>query len=151
MKRVLFLDIDGVLNSDKFLQDVSGFNDLDQISPANVACLNFIQDQVPDMCVVITSTWRVNKSVSDLQDLLTRAGARVSVIDKTADDDNSREKQISDWVDSNFDCKFHVVVDDMDLFSSLPVSIRDSIFVRTDVSTGLTMDDAKKVISLFMK
>ena len=60
--KVLFLDIDGVLNSVEFSQKQvrrSLLADTSQIDPVACSKINNLVKTVPDLKIVISSTWRL--------------------------------------------------------------------------------------------
>lgn len=85
--KIIFLDIDGVLNNADTTDKVDGFTGLD---PYLIANFNKIIDAHPDAKIVISSTWRkplaFMKSYSDfagLKRLLAERGLKGEIIDHT--------------------------------------------------------------------
>ncbi len=78
--KVLFLDFDGVLNSAAFLAAEPGR--FDRLDPAAVARLNAIVG-ASGAKVVISSSWRVKRSLDELRALLAGLGFVGEVIDRT--------------------------------------------------------------------
>ena len=76
MRRVVFLDIDGVLAP---IRRWDRYGDLD---PACIQVLNEIVAR-GDADVVVSSTWRYGKSVAELQEMLAAVGFTGCVLDKT--------------------------------------------------------------------
>jgi len=54
--KILFLDIDGVLNNEKQNWDIEGNW---TISDSSVGILNRLLDEIPDLKIVLSSTWRI--------------------------------------------------------------------------------------------
>lgn len=100
--RVIFTDIDGVLNphwKSKWGKSA--------ISYYNRICKEF------DLKPVITSTWRLNHSLQELQDIFTKQGIEVDIYDYTPHIDQAdRGIEIKKWLDDNI-CDFFVVIDDV--------------------------------------
>jgi hypothetical protein len=134
-----------VLNNTQFFLDFqkSGkkFHPDDMIDPKNVSCLNKIIQETQAK-IVVSSTWRVSKSVQDLFYLLYRHGVRGEVIDKTPDFcekskgglwiSKTRGDEIQAWLDDNKDVESFVIIDDDD-----DILFYDN-FVQTTMDTGLT-------------
>lgn len=136
--KVLFLDIDGVLNNFKdrnFGEQFSGDS-----------CLNLmmILYKIPDLKIVISSSWRI-WGLEYMQKILTANGIDGSrVIDITGKEDGIRGHQIQCWLDRNPGITSFVILDDEsdmgDLFHRL---------VKTNSRSGLTFKDAEEVIEMF--
>lgn len=118
--RILFLDIDGVLNTDALIEKY----DRDYICPSRVA-------RVDDICesagadIVLTSTWvevdGFNKTVAFLREAGLMARVRDAIdfdVELTVDEANRsrmiREKQINDYV-SRHTLTRYVTLDDLPL------------------------------------
>ena len=73
--RVIFLDIDGVLNSGQSVRMHHHFVEdrglVDRHCPISVGNLEWILREVPDVQICICSVWRVGRTVPELQNLLT--------------------------------------------------------------------------------
>ena len=90
MHKIIFLDIDGVLNNtalgtkDKEIWKL--FNDIDtdggRLSSINIKNLNDITDQT-GADIVISSTWRILHEFHDLVTILKDAGVTGNIIDYT--------------------------------------------------------------------
>lgn len=90
--KVIFLDIDGVLNSqcwyqkrmdiDKLATDIDSQYPMYEFDPEAVLRLNSIIEKT-DAKVVISSTWRIGRTVKQLQTILESVGFVGEVIDKT--------------------------------------------------------------------
>jgi hypothetical protein len=89
--KVIFLDFDGVLNSEMWYR--SRFEQLDreeetgnypyyEFDPILIDRLNRIIEET-DAKFVVSSTWRIGRSVEDLQNLLNRVGFKGEIIDTT--------------------------------------------------------------------
>jgi len=78
LKKIIFLDIDGVLNCE--IDDIQ--NEFEDISKRCVKMLNTIIKET-DAKVVISSVWRNNRTVDQLQELLEKYGFEGEVVSKT--------------------------------------------------------------------
>ncbi len=147
--KVLFLDFDGVLNR---------WNDNVGILSLNlVNNLNTLMDTVPDLRIVVTSCWRMGRSLAGLKDVLTDFGFKhpKSVIGMTnfswadVDEDGWTSKkrgiEVKEWLDSDgkwrFDVIDFVIVDDMDDMAPFMKK-----FIQTDGNVGLSMDIVNKIV-----
>lgn len=166
MNRIIFLDIDGVLNNEHsfnrwqslkdkgFLAD--GLNVSDCIDPACVNNLNTILYNT-DAKIVLSSSWRLFNTVDWVQNHLKSFGFLGTIIDATPDltvkseksnivVSQPRGKEISQWIqDNEFDGDF-VIIDDLE--DVRPFTKR---LVKTDISTGLTETHVDEVLNLFNK
>jgi hypothetical protein len=89
--KVIFLDVDGVLNSNDWyvrrqtevaMDDVHAQYPFYEIDPNAIAQLNRITDAT-DAKLVISSTWRLGKEVEELITFFKKVGVTGEVIDKT--------------------------------------------------------------------
>ena len=138
--KVLFLDIDGVLNC----QTTPGsmYRKLDKFM---VARLDRVLDAT-NAKVVLSSTWRL-AGVESVQQILRDHGMRnwARVIDRTPRDlgDVIRGREIGEWLTKHPDVKtFAIVDDDRDMGSLLP------FLVQTNWVVGMTDKDADKLIRM---
>jgi hypothetical protein len=134
--KIVFLDFDGVLNSFRFIDATSMRERLD---PAAVARLNAILAR-SGAKVVVSSTWRVRRSVEELRRVLDKVGFEGEVIDKTPVLENHgigdpfvvRAMEIRAWLDAQTQpIESYVVIDDG--------WIEDlaHVLVKTETDTGL--------------
>lgn len=159
--KVLFLDFDGVINSQ---QSNDMFNRLrrngklpeyfrpfseEEFCPVATTNLVRILDEVQDLKIVISSSWRIGEELSTLQDILENIGVpRDRIIDKTPYRPNKqRGAEIREWLD-NFEDEeveqFAVVDDSTDMDNVL------NHFFKTDWNIGLTYNTANDIIK-FLK
>ncbi len=154
-ERVLFLDIDGVLNSVSFMKAryyLGEDNVGHALDPAAVAHLQRVVE-VTGCEIVLSSTWRLIHSLADMRGMLIAAGMRhpVPLIDKTPCLDRrqgrieinpGRGKEVQAWLDRvGFEGKFCCIDDDADF---LP----HQNLVRTDHMVGMTAAHADRCIEL---
>ena len=144
IEKVLFLDIDGVLN----IED--GKRGSNHIDKGMVMRLNKVLSETGAK-VVISSTWRCSMTKEEIDLHLRGCGFIGDIVGMTADNDKSRFAQISDWMDENWADDF-VILDDIDVFShmrNIPAFVRiaDKHFFRTDKLVGLTDEIADRMIA----
>lgn len=135
--KVLFLDIDGVLNCRGCISD----HRRDQLGTDHIRQLNRVVG-LTNASVVISSTWRKIYPISNIQQMLDRAGYHYSsrIIGKTPSLWTIRGLEIQDWLDNHNVNRFAIVDDDSDM----GVLLRH--LVKTSFDTGLTMDKADELI-----
>jgi hypothetical protein len=148
--KVIFLDIDGVLNnsscwstrpiSNSFAKEcVEAFNDIIIETNADI---------------VISSSWRTLFKFDELIDILSSAGVAGNIIDKTPVvrfSGGRRGDEIVRWLDRaseevGFKIERFVILDD----DSDMGHLMDHL-IQCDPETGLTKDDAQKVIRMLNK
>lgn len=145
--KVLFLDIDGVLNSVDFSQKQvrrSLLADTSQIDPVACAKIKNLVKAVPDLKIVISSTWRKLFSLEELTKELEAKGIPSVIISATPVIHNTiRGEEIKDWLKDHPEVsKFAIVDDDADMGELLPY------LIQTDVQVGITDEDVLKIIKL---
>lgn len=161
--KILFLDFDGVLNNQDFfvrrhavlmampVAERLRLSDQD-LAPENLAELAFIAASVPEMKVVVSSTWRLGRSLGDLGRMLIQGGLHPSrVIGVTPRISEARRGvEIQKWLDGG-------IVAKEDLVSPVSIAILDDDsdmehlmprLVKTDSKHGLTRERAIKTIAL---
>lgn len=159
--RILFLDIDGVLNSDLWYKskDVKQIKKpLHHFDPKPVAVINNLVKKI-EAKVVITSTWRNQYSNAELVDILLKVGLKIDVIGftpdlKRLDDSVVRGNEILKWCIDNeslIGCKWKdysnfAIIDDNTDF----LLWQANNFFKTDRYCGITLS-VKKEIERFFK
>ena len=111
MTKVIFLDIDGVLNS-AFVLDEQRRGDA--ISREMVERVNKIVDAT-DCKIVISSTWRLYQKPEKLSALLYGYGLRQVIIDRTPELDCKhycRGDEINKWLSEHKEVEMFVILDD---------------------------------------
>lgn len=139
-KKVLFLDIDGVLNN------AASMSEGVHIIPEK--CL-----MVRDICwrtgakVVISSTWRVGRSLDELQQIFRLMGLGGLIVDITPwHKTGPRGDEIDHWLKDNTKTKQYAIVDDDGdmLEKQMPY------FVKTEGIVGLTTFERDKLIDILV-
>lgn len=152
--KILFLDIDGVLNSGKYIISLAGgFDDpINQMDPVAVARLNTITDATGAK-IVVSSTWRLAfKRHPTPLDAITRCfrsyGITGDIIGMTIDKANAvrncRGKEIQAWLDDNHgQVDVFVIIDDnSDMGRLLPK------LIQTKFEDGLQDEHVEAIIDL---
>ncbi|MEO8704896.1 MAG: HAD domain-containing protein [Kofleriaceae bacterium] len=140
--RVLFLDIDGVMNRTGYRPAGESEGLRSWIEPELAARLCALMRQVRAR-LVMSSDWRRGE-LTDLRNELRIAGIEVPLLDKTPDlGTRDRWREIQAWLDAHPTDEYAIVDD---LWDMGPLAAR---FVRTPPLTGLDADAAAKVAALF--
>jgi len=138
---VLFLDVDGVLNSDKTkCVSPSGFAG---VSSNKVKLLRKLIDTFfPEgVKIVLSSTWRLNLDDEDGDYLKRRLWQqKLLIYDVTPNTGNDLERglQIKMWLKENPDMKCLMILDDESFEDIVNDRELNACFVKTDSKTGLT-------------
>ena len=150
--KVLFLDFDGVLNSEgSFRMELRRKNRNVSDSLSTVACSNlqYILEQDRDVKIVISSSWRTMHTMVELQNILNSYGVEAArIIGKTPKKlSSSRASEINMWLNDNPNVtKFVVLDDDEDVLGVKDP--RGHIFITTP-EDGLLFKQAKQIAKLF--
>lgn len=140
MRRVIFLDIDGVLAP---IRRWDHYGDLD---PACIQVLNEIVAR-GEADVVVSSTWRHGKTVAELQVMLQSQGFTGCVLDTTPTGMTGvdRGEEIAAWL-AGHDVSGYVIIDDHVDMGELRTHL-----VQTDPAQGLQPADAPRAIATLMR
>lgn len=170
--RIIFLDIDGVFNCQLWYKESykeakkklrkavksEEIKRLDyyrsQIDPERMGWFNALCEETKAK-VVISSTWRMGKTVEQLRELFCELGATFEIIDKTPNTGYERGTEIAKWIRDNikpetYGCEYYnfenyVIIDDD---SDMLLNQRDHFF-QTDNYSGLTPNTCYKVKRFF--
>lgn len=152
MTKYLFLDIDGVMNSTQsihlyYRQGKRGR--VNDFCPIAVSNLNYIIEQVPDLKIVISSTWRLGNTVEQLKEILVKAGVHnANVVGKTPNLRTGRDTEIRAWLTYNADrqeYRFAVLDDGIADMHGVEANL-----VRTSSYHGLLWADVLKVLNILI-
>ena len=144
--KIIFLDIDGVLNSDNSIKNSSHLKQFaDMPSASMVGNLNYIIEET-EAKICVSSSWRYIFKLMPLQYLLYLCGVKphdvivgVTPVTKLS---GNRGMDIRAWLDCNSTKRF-VILDDNDDVGNLIYFL-----VQTDHTYGLTKKDADKAIAV---
>jgi len=135
--KVVFLDFDGVLNNFALIR--ADGRPLDRLDPAAVARLDAIVSR-SGAKVVISSTWRLHRSLDELRVMLTELGFSGEVIDRTPELEVSlfgdpfitRGREIQAWIDAQGEpLESYVILDDAYIEEAA------QYLVKTETQAGL--------------
>ncbi len=144
-QRLVFLDIDGVLNSDAFFArepDANIDRDLDRLA---VARLDRICTKGA-ATVVISSTWRLDMTTAELAALLADHGFRGEVVGATPSLPGPRGGEIDAWLDEHRGWRAFVILDDQNDMGRLRRRL-----VRTTMSRGLLDEHVDAALALLAR
>lgn len=147
-EKIIFLDIDGVLNSRQSITNAGGqARYRTWPAPYHVKQLNKIIE-LTNAKVVISSTWRIGKSLSELNHLFILADFKGILVDTTPILDKSdlniiRGMEIQAWLDIHPDIRRFVILDDDSDMGHLTPYL-----VQTTFEYGLTEDHVDKVVKI---
>ena len=158
--KVLFLDFDGVLNSEaSFRYEINRKtrNVSDTLSAIACSNLQYILEQDREIKLVISSTWRKLHTQVELQNILSSYGVEAArIIGKTPSVfSGHRGQEIHNWLDSNPNVTKYVILDD-DGSAGTALYREDGIpndprghFFQTTPEDGLLYKQAKQIARLF--
>lgn len=152
MNNIIFLDIDGVLNTDPFINSIKSNNASDYLMKEKIDLLNKII-LATDAKIVLSTNWRVSVGAARTADLLIEAGVEGTIIGATPTDLRRRlseviprHKEIQAWLDANpSKVKSFVIIDDLEWASNEKLQ---NNFVLTNPDLGLTQENVQKAISI---
>ena len=139
-RRVIFLDIDGVLAP---IRTWDRYEDLD------AACVQVLNEIVAQCSadVVVSSTWRYGKTVAELQEILDAQGFAGRVLDKTPSDlpGADRAEEIAAWL-AEHEAVDYVIIDDHVIVGELRTHL-----VQTHPAHGLRPADAQRAVAMLTR
>jgi hypothetical protein len=152
--RVIFLDFDGVMNSvGSFIYNnrlkLAGLTETpthESFCPIASSNLQYILEELPDVQIVVSSTWRKHKTLAALQDMFAMNNILPERMVGTTPELPSRYRgeEIELYLKDHPEIKEFVIIDDDS--DMKPYMHR---LVKTDGQNGLTFSDAEKVIEMF--
>lgn len=162
--KIIFLDIDGVLNSEESIIKSYECNNTrafsDNPHEEHIKWLNYIVEKT-NAKIVISSTWRKNSGMVAIWRILNLLGFKGKIIGETPITGDIRGNEIRCWIDrfsnkkdwrftcdekysnNDFKIKKFVIIDDDSDMGNLSHRL-----VKTNSKTGLTQKEAELAISL---
>lgn len=145
--KILFLDIDGVLNSYQYMISSKSMFGAQAKSLDPNACLLLEEIIVSSGCkVVLSSSWRKLVSFRQIESWIRQRGCpSIEIIDKTPSLGGFRGEEIQAWLfeNSNLVDKFVIVDDDSDMGEL------SEFLVQTSFEFGLTKSKVQEIIGRF--
>ncbi len=152
--KILFLDVDGVLNSGAFFSSgrrvkSHDYDPRNQIDPEAVKLLSEIIEATGAK-IVISSVWRYNHKPGEMQRLLASFGCRCQVVGSTprSTESHARGKEIDAWLSEGGYSRrdpvetFVILDDDADMEPHM------KRLVRTSWDLGLERSQVERVIEM---
>ena len=156
--RIIFLDIDGVFNCNEFYKEMA------ERREEWIRTKNFPPEQEADICsermdmmvslcdknhvnIVISSTWRLNRSVKELQNIfpmlpIIGRTPRILIGNKTV----NRGYEIQEWLRYNkMESADYIIIDD----DSDMLDEQKNVFFKTTFEKGLTQEICDKIDKFF--
>ncbi len=161
MHKYLFLDIDGVLNSERSVaahgrlthagrvkQDMLMGHKVEPMwDDLAVQLLRVAQESI-GFKIVISSTWRKTFSIQDFHAIFDLYGwdTRDIIVGKTGDEVGCRGNQIKAWLNSHAKYPYHycIIDDDSDMLEHQEV-----FFVKTNFRNGLSYECFTRIFEVF--
>ena len=140
--KVLFLDIDGVLNIN------SKFQEANQLYRPAIVNLEYLLKKEPELKIVISSSWR-HKGIDQVRNMLKENGINPNkIIDVTGNEQSKDERdhrgyQVECWLKRHPEVKKFAILDDHTDFVPLKHKL-----VKTNTYEGLTENKVEKVIDV---
>lgn len=151
--KIIFLDIDGVLNSRQY--DANRKETEGNIDETRLLLLKQLIDRTKAR-IVLTSTWRCHwdptgQHTDEIGKALEAAFKRygISLYDKTPEKNNNRSKEICEWLEQHQDADTFVIIDDIKFgWDKL-----EPYVVKTDyrIGRGLEQEHMEKAIKILLK
>lgn len=139
MKKIVFLDMDGVLNCRRFRSSAK-WNGID---PDRVKRLNTLIERTQAE-VVISSSWRYAHSPEKMQELLSGCGFTGKIIGDIPKLHTSRHTEIKRWLDEQYlPCNFVILDDDEDAGVGLEYNY-------VNVPDGLEDEHVEKAVRILL-
>lgn len=154
--KVIFLDIDGVLNSDTYMEkqlDNSSEGIESEIDPATLILLKKAVDTTGAK-IILSSSWRIMRKYNELEKFLMKFG--ISLSGKTPYVDGKRELEIKQYLSENKNIEQYLILDD-EIFESFDEElVNHLILIKSDqnyhgFSEGLTEKHIKQIVETFGK
>ena len=146
--KIIFLDIDGVLNYEALTRTASWNLEKPEtmLCPQAVARLNTIIEKTGAK-VIITSTWKDHFKLEEIATAFKSKGFAGEIIGSTESRAlSSRADEIGKWLAKQLDMESFAILDDMTNFGML-----SDFHVCTAFKNGLTDSDAQKAIAILQQ
>lgn len=153
--KILFLDIDGVMNSHQaihmYYKESNAAKHGRSMPFCPISCSNLreILERIPDLKIVVSSTWRLGRTLEQLREDLAPMGIDSSrIIDKTPSNRMTRHRgqEIRSWIEDEAPApveRFVIVDDDSDMGALM------ENLVQTDTRMGLMWDKMVEILKHF--
>jgi hypothetical protein len=146
--KIIFLDIDGVINPWRAEKDSSG-----RFGQKALENFKLILEAVPEAFIVISSTWRYHYTPSKIKEFFHEAGINPDrILDITPDlryDEGmirhypGRNEEIEAWLNQHPGVGKFAIIDDVDIEE---IEGLEEHFFQTEFERGLTHDQSLKIV-----
>lgn len=150
--KVIFLDVDGVLNSDEYFEKTKGLNLQGIYQDIDVEKIKLLKKAVDETGakVVLTSSWRYTKNAIKLKELLKEYEI---FVDATPFIENKRGLEIKKWLLDNQNVDDFVILDD-EIFDSFDEDLLEKLIKISDgngynFGEGLLEKDVDEILERF--
>ena len=145
-EKCIYLDIDGVLNSDKTLARTP--NRYIGISSDKVKLLKEIV-KATDACIILSSSWRLMEEYDEDKKYLYKQlrYKDLKIVDQTKKLSMNRGLEISKHLEEHPEIKSFVILDDEFAQCFADAGLKEH-YIQTDYTTGLTKADVMKAIKI---
>ena len=144
--KVIFVDVDGVLNSDDFIDSVKGSQDID------IKTIRLLKNAVnkTGAKIVMDTSFRYTQSFLKVQEMLLQNGI---LFDKTPFIDNERGKEIKQYLAEHKDIEDYILLDDV-IFPDFDDELLEHLIKMDDTNSrgigkGLQEKDVEEIIRRF--
>jgi len=138
--KVLFLDIDGVMNN------FTSRNFKDNFSISAIQALSSLLAREPDLKIVISSAWRIWGALYMKKVFIKNGLDETRIIDCTGQENGKRGYQIQCWLDRNPGVTSMVILDDESDMDPLMHKL-----VKTSMFVGLTSKEVDLAVDMLKK
>jgi len=152
MRKILFLDFDGVMVTDRYQEHLTAIgqslrdNYGAKFAPVCVENLRHIIDST-DAGIVVTSTWKMTMGQDGIRQMWDDRHLPGKVIGVTPDiDPIHRGNEIDAWLDANPGTVRYAIIDDAPLVDFFNENQMEHLF-RVNECTGIDEDTAQSVIN----
>lgn len=142
--KVLFLDIDGVLNSEAWFSGPDNTpGQLGKLDPEACALLEQVIQRT-GCKLVLSSSWRYSISPLAIESLLEERGTESACfLESTGPDLSTRDDEILLWTKTHPVSEWAAIDD-----TSLPTIAKLGRFVRTEFATGMTQEHVDALVRI---
>ena len=152
--KIIFLDIDGVLNSDEYFDKIKNLNINGIENDIDVNKIVLLKKSLDETGakIVLTSSWRYTRKAQELKQLLLSYGI---IVDCTPFIDNERGIEIKKWLQEHNDVQDFVILDD-EIFDSYDEKLMKKLIKISDTNginygEGLHPKHIQEIIQRFGK
>lgn len=151
--KVIFLDVDGVLNSGEGLKqhiNKNGFNGILEYSKIEDKPLKLLQEIIEKTSakIVLSSSWKNSKRLYEkLERRLRDCGMEICDITPSIGIENRKGYEIKRWLDNNEVENFVILDDEADMY----LYTDSKQFIRTTYKHGLTEELKNRAIEVLNK